>query len=68
VGDHDEVVTPIPSYKFAATSQSLTGAVAPLLLRVDYDAGYGPGVPTAKQIAVETDQLTFLLTALRSPR
>ncbi len=68
VGDHDEVVGPAPSYKFAAALQALGDNAAPALLRVEYDSGFGPGVATAKQIATETDQLTFLLHALRGAR
>jgi prolyl oligopeptidase len=64
VGDHDEVVSPSNSYKFAASLQHVQPQSGPTLLRVDADAGYGPGLPTGKLIALDTDRLTFLVTAL----
>ncbi|HEY9229631.1 MAG TPA: prolyl oligopeptidase family serine peptidase, partial [Gemmatimonadaceae bacterium] len=68
VGDHDDVVTPVHSYKLAAALQAAQRGRAPVLLRVDYEMGFGPGAPTAKLIALNTDRLTFLLNALRPPR
>jgi prolyl oligopeptidase len=68
VGDHDEVFTPAPSYKFVAALQAAQGAAAPVLLRVEHNVGFGPGTPTAKQLARETDQLTFLANALHLGR
>ena len=68
IGDHDDVATPIHSYKFAAALQAAQRGTAPILLRVDYDAGPGAGTPTAKQIALATDRLTFLANAIRPPR
>ena len=68
VGDRDDAVTPAHSYKFAAALQAVAANSAPALLRVDYDVGFGPGIPTAKQLAHDTDRLTFLVDALHVAR
>ncbi len=68
VGDHDEVVTPAHSLKFAAALQWAQAAPAPVLLHVVFDAGFGPGTPTAMQIARDTDVLSFLSSALHLSR
>jgi prolyl oligopeptidase len=68
VGDHDEVITPIHSYKFAAALQANQSGAGPVLLRVEPDAGFGPGVPVAKAVAADADRLTFLFTALHLTR
>jgi prolyl oligopeptidase len=68
VGDHDDEVTPAHSYKFAAALQAATANPAPVLLRVDYDVGFGPGIPTARQLAHDSDRLAFLVDALHVAR
>jgi len=68
VGDHDDAVTPAHSYKFAAALQGASTNSAAALLRVDFDVGFGPGVPTSKQVALDNDRLTFLIDALRVAR
>jgi len=67
VADHDEVISPAHSYKLAAGLQHAqpTGIA---LLRVDYDIGFGPGLPTTKVIARDADRLTFLATVLHLGR
>ena len=67
-GDHDEVIAPSHSYKFAATLQRVQGQSGLTLLRVASDVGYGPGLPTSKLIALDTDRLTFLVSALHMAR
>ena len=42
--------------------------MAAALLRVDSDVGFGPGVPTSKQVALDNDRLAFLIDALRVAR
>ncbi|MGH9885496.1 MAG: prolyl oligopeptidase family serine peptidase, partial [bacterium] len=66
VGDRDDVMAPLHSFKLAATLQAAQRGSAPVLLRVDYDVGFGPGEPTSKRIALATDRLTFLSNALRA--
>jgi prolyl oligopeptidase len=63
-GDHDDRVVPAHSYKFAAALQTAQAGAAPILLRVEVDAGHGLGKPTSKQIAERTDFLAFLELAL----
>jgi len=66
-GDHDDVISPAHSYKFAASLQHADpSGIA--LMRVDYDAGFGPGIPTSKVIARDTDRLTFLTAVLHAGR
>jgi prolyl oligopeptidase len=63
-GDHDDRVVPGHSFKFAATLQAAQRGDAPILARIDTDAGHGMGKPVAKLIAERGDVLTFLETAL----
>lgn len=67
-GDRDEVIPPSQSYKFAASLQRAQGPTGLTLLRVNYDAGFGPGLPTSKLITLDADRLTFLATALHVTR
>jgi prolyl oligopeptidase len=66
-GDHDDRVVPGHSFKFAATLQAAQAGDAHILLRVEIDAGHGQGKPTAKQIAVAADILTFVSASLGAP-
>jgi prolyl oligopeptidase len=63
-GNHDELVIPSNSYKFAAAMQAAQASDAPVLLRVEVDTGHGVGKPTSKAIAEQSDVLTFLLNAV----
>ena len=62
--DHDDRVVPGHSFKFAATLQSCQSGAAPILIRVDTDAGHGSGKPVGKLIDERADVLTFLELAL----
>jgi prolyl oligopeptidase len=64
--EHDDVIQPFHSYKFAAALQSGHAGQAPELLRVDTDAGIEATMPTNKQTARDADRLAFLLSALRT--
>jgi prolyl oligopeptidase len=68
VGEHDRFISPSHSYKFTATLQRAEGPGGLALLRADPDIGYGPGIPTGKLIALETDRLTFLASVLHLAR
>ena len=59
-GDHDDRVVPGHSFKFAATLQAAQAGDAPILLRVDTDAGHGMGKPISKLIDERADVLAFL--------
>lgn len=63
-GDSDDRVVPMHSYKLAATLQSASPGVNPVLLRVDSNAGHGLGKPTAKLVDEWADIYTFLFDAL----
>ena len=68
-GDHDDRVVPGHSFKFAATLQAAQAGGAPILIRIDGDAGHGVGKPVGKLIDERADVLAFLVHALgtRSP-
>ena len=67
-GDHDEVIPPWQSFKFAAALQHGRTAGGPALLRVEYNEGSGPGISTSKRLAAGADRLTFLISVLRASR
>ena len=59
-GDHDDRVVPAHSFKFAAAAQAAQSGDAPILIRIDVDAGHGLGKPVSKLIDERADVLTFL--------
>ena len=63
-GDHDDRVVPGHSFKFAAALQAAQGGDAPVLVRIDTDAGHGVGKPVSKLIDERSDVLAFLELAL----
>ena len=63
-GDHDDRVVPGHSFKFAAALQAAQAGDAPILIRVETDAGHGVGKPTEKLIDERADVVTFLVRAL----
>ncbi len=67
-GDHDDRVVPGHSFKFAAALQAAQAGAAPVIIRVDTDAGHGLGKPVHKLIDERADVLTFLELALESLR
>lgn len=64
--EHDDVIQPFHSYKFAAALQAEHTGQAPELLRVEADAGIESAMPAKRQAARDADRLTFLLSALRT--
>jgi prolyl oligopeptidase len=58
-GDHDDRVVPAHSFKFAATMQENQQGDAPILIRIDKNAGHGAGKPTTKQIEEWADIWAF---------
>lgn len=67
--DHDDRVSPLHSYKMAATLQAVAGpsvhqAGRPLLVRVETQAGHGAGKPTSKVLDEYADVWAFLGHAL----
>ncbi|GGO25805.1 prolyl oligopeptidase family serine peptidase [Deinococcus humi] len=63
-GDHDDRVVPAHSYKFAAELQRVQQGEAPILLRVQTQAGHGAGKPTRLVLEEKADVYAFLLSAL----
>ncbi|HET7472565.1 MAG TPA: prolyl oligopeptidase family serine peptidase [Candidatus Limnocylindrales bacterium] len=63
-GDHDDRVVPGHSFKFAAALQAAQAGDAPIVIRIDTDAGHGMGKPVHKLIDERADVLTFLELAL----
>ncbi|RYE04683.1 MAG: S9 family peptidase, partial [Sphingobacteriales bacterium] len=59
--DHDDRVVPAHSFKFAATLQKQQGGVAPVLIRIETNAGHGAGKPTDKAIEEIADRWAFML-------
>jgi len=52
------------SLKFAAALQAAQASEAPILARIDTDAGHGAGKPVSKLIDERADVLAFLEMAL----
>lgn len=59
-GDHDDRVVPAHSFKFAATLQEKNKGKAPILIRIDVNAGHGSGKPTSKQIDEFADMWSYV--------
>jgi prolyl oligopeptidase len=66
-GDHDDRVVPGHAFKFAAALQAAQAGDAPIVIRIDTDAGHGAGKPVHKLIDERTDVLAFLELALGLP-
>jgi prolyl oligopeptidase len=62
--DHDDRVVPAHSFKFAATLQAAQAGPAPVLIRIETEAGHGAGKPTDKQIDEKADVFAFLVKVL----
>ena len=67
-GDHDDRVVPGHTFKFAAALQAAHRGDAPVLVRIDTDAGHGVGKPVSKLIDERADVLAFLDGYLGAPR
>src|SRR5690554_2634073 len=60
-GDHDDRVVPAHSFKFAAELQKKNGGNAPMLIRIEVNAGHGAGTPISKTIQQYADIYGFTL-------
>ena len=65
--DHDDRVVPAHSFKFAAQMQHCQAGDAPVLIRIESNAGHGAGKPTSKRIAEEADTYSFLFQNIGVP-
>jgi prolyl oligopeptidase len=63
--DHDDRVVPAHSFKFAAALQAAHEGDAPVLIRIETEAGHGAGKPTSKIIEEAADRWAFLVENLR---
>lgn len=59
--DHDDRVVPAHSFKFISELQAKHAGDAPVLIRVDVNAGHGAGKPTEKIIEEWADVWSFVL-------
>ncbi|MBS1582883.1 MAG: S9 family peptidase [Bacteroidetes bacterium] len=57
--DHDDRVVPAHSFKFISTLQPAQQGDAPVLIRVETNAGHGAGKPTSKIIEEQADKWSF---------
>lgn len=60
-GDHDDRVVPAHSFKYAATLQHAQAGEAPVLIRIETQAGHGAGKPTSKVIEEIADKWAFAI-------
>lgn len=60
-GDHDDRVVPAHSFKFAAELQHQHTGTAPVLIRIETDAGHGAGTPVSKILEQYSDIFSFTL-------
>ena len=63
--DHDDRVVPAHSFKFAARLQEYHGGDAPVLIRIETNAGHGAGKPTSMIIDEQADKWAFTLHNMR---
>ncbi len=59
-GDHDDRVVPAHSHKLTATLQAAQSGSAPILTRIETNAGHGAGTPLSKVIDEIADKWAFL--------
>jgi prolyl oligopeptidase len=58
--DHDDRVVPAHSFKFTSELQHVQSCDAPVLIRIETNAGHGAGKPTSKRIDEAADTWSFL--------
>ena len=66
-GDHDDRVVPAHPFKFAAQLHAKLAGDAPVLIRVEKDAGLGAGTATSKIVDVYADALAFTFANTADP-
>lgn len=59
--DHDDRVVPGHSFKYAAALQAAQAGDAPVLIRIDTQAGHGAGKPLTKSIEEDADWISFTM-------
>ncbi|MFP5040454.1 prolyl oligopeptidase family serine peptidase [Parasediminibacterium sp. JCM 36343] len=58
--DHDDRVVPAHSFKFAATLQAAQTGNAPVIIRIETQAGHGAGMSTKQVTEGATDKWAFM--------
>ncbi|WP_394368563.1 prolyl oligopeptidase family serine peptidase [Mucilaginibacter ginkgonis] len=58
--DHDDRVVPAHSFKFAARLQEMQRGPAPVLIRIETNAGHGAGQSTQQVINQQADKWAFM--------
>ncbi|HEY9195502.1 MAG TPA: prolyl oligopeptidase family serine peptidase, partial [Mucilaginibacter sp.] len=58
--DHDDRVVPAHSFKFGARLQEYQEGPAPVLIRIETNAGHGAGQSTAQVISGQVDKWAFM--------
>jgi prolyl oligopeptidase len=58
--DHDDRVVPAHSFKFGARQQEYQKGNAPVLIRIETNAGHGAGQSTAQVISGQVDKWAFM--------
>jgi prolyl oligopeptidase len=61
--DHDDRVVPAHTYKFGAALQA-ENSKSPVVVRIERNAGHGPGRPTEMVILEAADRMAFLFEHL----
>ena len=62
--DHDDRVVPAHSFKFISALQPAQQGDAPVLIRVETEAGHGAGKPTSKIIEEQADKWAFFFKSV----
>ncbi len=65
--DHDDRVVPAHSFKFAARLQDYHSGDAPVLIRIETNAGHGAGKPTEMVISEQVDKWAFFFQQTGTP-
>ena len=65
--DHDDRVDPMHARKFAALVEAASASQAPVLLRIERNAGHGGADQVKKTVAQSADMLAFLFLELGVP-
>lgn len=63
--DHDDRVVPAHSFKFAARLQECHQGIAPVLIRIETNAGHGAGKPTNMIIQEQADKWAFMFQNMK---
>ncbi|MCC8409682.1 prolyl oligopeptidase family serine peptidase [Mucilaginibacter sp. UR6-1] len=58
--DHDDRVVPAHSFKFGSRLQEMQKGSAPILIRIETNAGHGAGRSTAQVISEQADKWSFM--------